>query len=236
MCFDSRDKPAVSDTPTIPTGTKTRKSQPGTFPDAPCGPNPGSVTASDPSAPAAEPTALYRPYTAAVPASSAASIVCSRVVAGPLSTTSVDSVPVRATNRRIHHGPPAATTTPATAMPPKNSAYERLRPTRSPNRPTTTLVRAVPAISAVSTAPACKLVKPRSASRAPSTTAVKPYPAARTPWPAMSSRASLVRPGCRDLTRSPAQRSRLRSSSNESATVVAAMQPRSQLTRLLGRG
>ena len=57
-----------------------------------------------------------------VPASSAASMVCSSVVAGPLSTTSVDSVPVSATSSRTHNGAPAATTTPATAMPPKNSA------------------------------------------------------------------------------------------------------------------
>jgi len=65
---------------------------------------------------------LYRPYTAAVPASSAASIACSSVVAGPLSTTSVDKVPVSATTRRTHSGTPAATTAPAIAMPPKNTA------------------------------------------------------------------------------------------------------------------
>jgi hypothetical protein len=49
-----------------------------------------------------------------------ASIACSSVVAGPLSTTSVDRVPVSATTSSSHNGAPAATTTPATATTPKN--------------------------------------------------------------------------------------------------------------------
>jgi len=51
-----------------------------------------------------------------VPPSSAASITCSSVVAGPLSTTSVDSAPVSATISRSQNGAPAATTAPATPM------------------------------------------------------------------------------------------------------------------------
>jgi hypothetical protein len=51
-----------------------------------------------------------------------ANIACSSVVAGPLSTTSVDRVPVSATTSSTHNGAPAATTTPAAAIPPKNTA------------------------------------------------------------------------------------------------------------------
>ena len=64
---------------------------------------------------------LYQPYTVAVPASSAASIACSKVVAGPLSTMSVDRVPVSATSSSTHNGAPDATTTPAAAIPAKKT-------------------------------------------------------------------------------------------------------------------
>jgi len=57
-----------------------------------------------------------------VPASSAASITCSNVVAGPLSTTSVDNVPVSAISSSTQNGAPAATRAPAAAMATKNPA------------------------------------------------------------------------------------------------------------------
>src|SRR5215472_1441935 len=172
---------------------------------------------------------LYLPYTAEVPPSSAASIACSSVVAGPLSTTSVDSVPVSATTSSTHKGAPAATTAPAAAIPVKNTAYSRLRPTRSPNAPAARLATAVPAISAVSTTPTSRWLYPRAASNAPSSTAVNPYPAARTPCPAISRRASVLSPERPDLTTSPSPRQlpSVTLHRHNYATVVAIMQPRS---------
>src|SRR5205823_9200602 len=98
-------RPAIR-TPASPTGTSTKNSHACDPAAAVVRPRPRSATASAPSAPAAAPNMLYQPYTVAVPASSAASIACSKVVAGPLSTMSVDRVPVSATSSSTHNGAP----------------------------------------------------------------------------------------------------------------------------------
>jgi hypothetical protein len=49
-------------------------------------------------------------------------MTCSSVVAGPLSTTSVDNAPVNAMTSNSQNGAPAATTAPATATTRKNTA------------------------------------------------------------------------------------------------------------------
>src|SRR5207245_10393282 len=98
---------------------------------------------------------------------------------------------------------------PATAIPAKNTPYERRRPARSPNAPAARLATAVPAIRAVKTTPTCRALYPRAASSAPRSTAVNPYPAARTACPAISRRAArlsrewpdLIRPPSREVSR-----------------------------------
>ncbi len=166
------DSPRATSAPITPTAAYTRSMRCGSMPSA------GTrAAASAPAEPARVATVLYSPNrrVGSPPAPTAlGSIACSSDVNGPDSTTSVETVPLRAASTRSQISSVSANAMPARPMRRKRAAYQRRRPTRSAVRAIATDVSATPARSAARTSPTSKPDSPLRASVTPMRTLPRP--------------------------------------------------------------